>query len=589
MYERDTQIVSAYLAHPFLEMPSKKMGLSSLDIGQVYDLLRRNRVILRTMNFLSIYESTLSTKNALLRDLVASSPLFAQAQEFAFYQRNRCVELVKAMTENGIDIMFIKSVNDFPLDSHNFDILLKEKDLDFARQIVENLGYRELAQAREVDGREPFKWFYRKVEDNRIVSVHLHVKIAWAGVEILNSNEIWNKHRRVMIGSLWICFPSLEHQLIITAAHAFFENQGFKLCDLLCMVDAIWNNRVEWDSIAELVIKDNWFQAFYSIVKLANHVHGSFYREGLIKQEVFDILEKRGSAANLYLAKKLIAKFDQEKKLPVSIPTISITRAFVSKVFKNKNDSLSGKIQKVSSTGLQYIKHRLPPRKGFRALLVCFSGQDGTGKTAHAQALQLGVENMIHVINDEPIEKNFRVKYVWSRGIGTTIEPFLRVTRELLLGHEPTNIKSYSRKRESLLSKEPARTLWAYTSLADEVIQLIGKVKIPLMQRNIIICDRYIYDAFIDIECGLNKSISWPIKEILTKMLPKPEIGFIADAPTAEIIKRKQDIELKIISRKKREYLSCLHNLGFFLIDTSKDFKKNRKDVLSKVLEVLMF
>jgi thymidylate kinase len=309
----------------------------------------------------------------------------------------------------------------------------------------------------------------------------------------------------------------------------------------------------------------------------------------VVKEEVFGILEKRGNITNFDFANKLVAQFDQKKKLPVSIPATSITWEFVKKVLKNKNDSLSGKIRKVSSTGLQYVKHRLPLRKDFRALVICFSGQDGTGKTAHAQVLQDGVENMIHVINDEMTEKNFRVRYVWSRGIGTTIEPFLRMTRGLLLGRKSSNIKNYSRKRESLLRKEPARTLWAYITLTDEVIQLITKVKIPLMLRNIIICDRYIYDVFVDIECDLNKSISWPVKKILTKMLPKPGIRFIADATPRMLIKRKQGLELKVITCKKQEYLNYLHNQGFFLIDTSEDFKKNSQDVLSKVLEVLMF
>jgi thymidylate kinase len=579
------QNVAAYLAHPFLDMPSERHNFSPHDIKSIYTFLRRNRVILSAMNHGFMEKSNFARKKNLLKGIITSNQLFAEARDFAFYQRERCVELVEAMTESGVDIIFIKSFNEFPLDSHNFDILVKEQDLAVAKQVLENLGFKELIQIRE-----PSKWFYRKVKNNMVVSVHLHIRIAWEGVEFVDSRDVWDKHREIVIEALRTHFPSPEHQLLITAAHAFFENQCLKLCDLLCMVEALRSDKeIDWNYIADWCIQNNWLKAFYAFLKLANYTYKSFYDENLVEEEAFKTLEKKGKLNSFDLGKKLVLQFGERKTLPMKIPITSVAFAFVQKVFRTPQKSFAEKMRKVSSTGWHYIKRRMPFRKDLRALLICFAGQDGTGKTTHAQFLQDELVKMIHVMNDEIIEENFRIRYVWSRGIGLTIDPLLSITRRLLLGSKSANIENYTHKRQRLIKREPIKTLWAYVTLVDEMLQLLTKVKIPLMLRQVIICDRYIYDAFVDVKCNLNKNISSITKRILTKIVPNPEIKFITDADPKEIIKRKEKLELDLFYCKRQSYLDYLQSREFILIDTSKQFERNSQEVMSKVLETLMF
>ena len=583
--ERNMHNIGAYLAHPFLDMPSETYNFSPDDIKSIYDFLRENRVILRTMNQCFIGESKCERKKNLLTEIVKSDPLFARARDFAVYQQENCIELVKAMSEKGIDLIFIKSVNEFPLDSHNFDVLIKREDLDAGKQVLEEIGYKEIAQLREPF----FKWFYRKVKGNFIVSVHLHVEIAWE-VEFVNIEDLWDKHRVRVIENLKVCFPSPEHQLIITAAHAFFENRSLKLSDLVCIIDAIRiGKKIDWNYIADWCIQDDWLKAFYAILKLANHIHESFYGKSLIEEEAFKTLEAKGNLNGFNLDKRLILQFEKAKNLPVKIPNVSAGSIFISKVMKNRQKSLAERINIIAQTGYHFVRLRLPLRRDLRTFLICFIGQDGSGKTAHAQGLQNELTKMLETMNDELAEQNIRIRYVWSRGIGLTIEPFKRMARSLLISGSSIEDTTYTRKRQGLIKKEPIKTLWAYTILVDETLQLLTKVKIPLMLRNVIICDRYIYDVFADIECDLNKNISWTTKKFFRQILPNPEVKLITEADPTEIVKRKEDLELSQVCCKRQNYNVYATSKQFILIDTSKDFQQNKEKVLSSVLWSLMF
>jgi len=518
-----------------------------------------------------------------VKEVVQKHELFAQTYDFASRLRQKIVEITKAITESGVDIIFIKAFNELPLDSHNFDILMKKQNIVHAKKILEKLGFKELVRLRE-----PFKWFYRRVDDDLVISVHLHTKVAWEGVEFVDSDGLWDKYREIKIDDVKIGFPSSEHHLLITVAHAFFENQGLKLCDLMYIAEALQSGEeIDWSYIADWCVSDHWFKAFYTFLQLADHAYKSFYGERLFEEKIYKILAKKGKIDSAP-AKKLIDQFDKGKNLPVKIPISAVAFVFINKVFKTSGRPLTEKIGKVSSSGWHYIKRRMPLRRELPTSLICFSGQDGTGKTTHAKCLQNELLKTIHIMNDELVEKDFRVKYVWSRGIGLTFEPLLRIIRLLLLGNKSPSVGEYLSKRERLLKTKPVTNLWAHVILIDELLQLLIKVKIPLLFRQNVVCDRYIYDALVDVECDLGQNVNKILEKIIRDLLPKPTITFITDTEPTEIMRRKKSLEFEVVQCKRKKYLACLHGERFILVDTKNSLQQNKKEILSRVLETMM-
>lgn len=578
--------VAAYLAHPFLDIPYENYSFNRHEIDSIYTYLRRNRVILRALNNALVKKPIPLIKERFVNEIIQKYELFAQTYDFAYRLRQKILDIAKAITERGVDIIFFKAHDDFPLDSHNFDIIVKEQDCAKTKEILENLGFKELVWLRE-----PFKWFYRRVDNDLIISIHLHTKVAWVGVEFVDSQDLCNRYREMNINGVKIGFPSPEHHMLVTVAHAFFENQGLKLCDLLDMIEAVSSyDGIDWNYIVDWCINDHWFNAFYTFLRLSNHVCKSLYGEKLVEEEVFQMMEKKDEIERDYSTKKLVNHFERKQTLPMKIDRSIVAFQFISKVFRTPNMSFIRKMGKVSSTGWQYIAYRMPFRRELPTFLICFSGLDGSGKTTHAKSLQYELMRIIHVINDDIMEKNFDASYVWSRGIGLTIDPLLRIIRWPLLSEKSSHTDDYAPKHEKLLKKEPIKTLWAYTMLADELLQLLINVKIPLLlrQKQIVICDRYISDTLIDVECDLDKNVSWLLEKFAFDLSPKPKITFITDTDPAEILRRKEGLKFQVLRCKREKYLAYSCDERLILIDTEKDLQQNKKEILSKILELLL-
>jgi thymidylate kinase len=487
------------------------------------------------------------------------------------------------MSNSGINMIFIKSFGEIPFDSHNYDILLRKEDVEITKKLLEDSGFKESKHLNE-----PFKWFFRRVDSDLVLSIHLHTRVAWEGVRFVDEADLWLRYRKLDIQNVKLGFPSPEHSILITTAHAFFENRCLKLCDLINVAESLHADDVDWSYLADWTTRDHWFGSLYSFLHMLNCAYESLFEERLIEKEAFDtLLAGHKSIQNLRLD-KITKKYRGKMNLPMKISTILVARSYINKVLETTDDPLIKRIEKVASTGWHYFKNRVPPKKQLPLFLIRFSGQDGSGKTVHARHLHTELEEMIHLMNDELVEKDFRVVYVWSRGIGSTIGPLMGAIRKVLLAHKFPEEGEYRFKREKLLVREPIRTLWAYFTLVDELLQLQTKVRVPLLLQRMVISDRYIQDAIIDVECDLNKNVSWVVKKILTDLLPRPKLVFITDADIDEIWKRRKSINPDVAECKRQRYLGYLRGEEYFLVDTTEKFEENSKQIFQRVLETLV-
>jgi thymidylate kinase len=588
MLSGELQRVAYYLPNPFHDLEENCESFSSHDVELIFSFLRKNKVIMRSLNYSLCDRPNMPRKVAFVRNMVERNDFLLQSYDYARNLRQQIVQSCEALGEGGVDLIFVKSNNDFPLDSDNFDVLVREQHLASAKAILEKRGFKELKRVRE-----PFKWLYRRVSGGCPISLHLHTKLGWEGVEFLNKEEVWNERRLVMVDGIRLGFPSSEHHLLMTAAHAFFENQSFRLSDLMYAVEAVRGEPIDWCQVLEWCSRDHWLRAFVIFLQLAKGIYGECYHErfaGNGDETIAEILaphESRQSAT-------LLKRFGQTKDLPLKIPVGTVGFSFIRKVALMPNQSLIQKSRALGSASRGYIKRRLPLRRESPTLLICFSGHDGTGKTSHALRLRDDLTGRIHAINDPLVEKTFRIKYVWSRGIGSTFEPVMQAIRWVFLGsrnpdgdlHFQTN-REYQERRTALARTEPTRTLWAYLRLADELL-VLAKVRGYMLLRQMVICDRYIYDVIVDVECGLKKNLSPTTKRIVRYLSPDPSLVFVMDLEPTETVRRRKDSDRALIECSRQNYKNqCRQMKKWTLIDATTDFEVNHKQIVSLVLNAL--
>jgi thymidylate kinase len=561
---------AAFLAHPYLDLPEKNT-LQQHEIEKIYLLLEDNNVLLHVLNYCLCCNHYSLEKRKLVWKLIERSKSFAETYEFAVAFKQEVLKIMKTLSNNGVATIFIKSLTEIPLDSSNFDILVKQRNILKAKTILEDLGFIELTRIREYEwGGPPHKFLFRKLYNGIVMSIHLHTQVAWVGMKFVNEKKLWNRINNRIIDGVKLEFPSPENHLLTTVAHAFFENKCLKLSDLLCMVEDFQHAfEMDWDYIVDHTVNDGWFEVFYAFLGLTDHVHKSFFGKKLVDENIFKKLARNGQLNKaVSIEKQLINLFEKELVLPLKLPNRIIIKAFIKKVFATPNFSFLQKSMKIFSTSWSYVKKRF--KKEIPGFLVCFSGQDGTGKTNHSKLLQ-----------KELSHRKIRTDYIWSRGIGYFIEPLLRMARLLILGSKLSKSSEYTSKRNSVLKREPIRTLWTYATLADEILLIFFRVRISLLRGRVVICDRYILDILVDLKCELDKDISGIIQKFIKKLIPAPKIHFILDAKPEELLKRKRDLNLELVKCKRNHYLNQSYRRKLIFINTGGLLERNRDDILT--------
>lgn len=198
-----------------------------------------------------------------------------------------------------------------------------------------------------------------------------------------------------------------------------------------------------------------------------------------------------------------------------------------------------------------------------RRLLICFTGIDGSGKTTVAKRLTESLK-----------EKDLPVVYVYGRLKLFLTKPLMFIGNKLFLrDHNITeNYVKYSGKKKNLFSKHKfIQKIYLYVMLIDYLLQLLLKIKIPLMSGKVIVCDRYIYDTIItDVAVDMNFS-NKEVFSLLDKcflLIPKPDITFLVDVHEDVAYSRKDDVaDVKYLKDRRYIYLQVARYHNMAIID----------------------
>lgn len=201
--------------------------------------------------------------------------------------------------------------------------------------------------------------------------------------------------------------------------------------------------------------------------------------------------------------------------------------------------------------------------------LICFTGMDGSGKTTHAKTLAKVME-----------EHGIKNKYVWNRfEPSIVLRPFMAIASVLFLQGRDVfgNYIEYSNSKKRLFRNRFLSAMYQYIVLVDYYLQILLRIKIPLIFGKNIICDRYVYDTIVDLTVysHYTNAKTKNILKNLFYLLPKPNLIFLIDLPEEVAFQRKEDTPSIEYLRERRDiYLHIGKEHGMVILDGSKELNE---------------
>jgi thymidylate kinase len=436
----------------------------------------------------------------------------------------------RALAQAGIRDVLIKSVGlppSLPYQSDNLDILVAEQEGPRARAVLLDHHYVELKNVEE-----PSKFLFRKFHAGRSVSaIHLHEFVGW-GTGFMHDAEVLARARPAPDDpELWL--PAPEDALLITMAHAFYEDKAVKLGDLW---KVMWLLRapLDWEAIARQAEQRGWLDGLWTCVQLWAGVEALLYGGHSFPQTVVDEAQRRASAADRgYVAQRLASA----QAFPLDISFRLSKRHYYGKVLRDPALTGAERARDIWKHSWAGVERRLP-FQAQRGFLLALSGVDGAGKSAQAELLAqaLDVCALHH-------------RTVWSRGASSPLADWVigRVKPLLARGGRldtTSDTREAKVARKAFWLQKPLLRLgWQVLVVTDLVLRYAWRIAPQLAQGRVVIADRYTYDALVELSVlTARPGLVWGwAARCLRGLSPRPSLVVLLQVSLPAALARKPE------------------------------------------------
>lgn len=175
------------------------------------------------------------------------------------------------------------------------------------------------------------------------------------------------------------------------------------------------------------------------------------------------------------------------------------------------------------------------------------------------------------------------MKYVWAASKPFLLYPFLFFTRTL--GYWDTVKEgAWTDALENAPYKVRERLGKIYLALlfVDYLVITFVKVRLPLIFRRTLVCDRYVYDLLMEVALsGFHATL---FSRLMPHLAPEPNIVFFVNASPKLIIERRPTFSEVDIRAKQQVYQNLARMFGFKTIDTRNGFEENQNYIRNQTL-----
>lgn len=163
-------------------------------------------------------------------------------------------------------------------------------------------------------------------------------------------------------------------------------------------------------------------------------------------------------------------------------------------------------------------------------MLIAMSGVDCSGKTTQLDLLDKWLSG-----------KGHPPRRLWHRpGYSGWLQALKSTARKVKPGALPTG--EMTRERDRMFNRTSVQVLWIIMGMIDMFVQYTLKVRLLSLLKRPILCDRYIYDACLDLKLRFpqfSRSIERGVS-MISCLSPKPNAWFLLTLDREEVAVRSR-------------------------------------------------